>query len=257
MLKSLKQPTLHTSRLQLAPLSPEHLQYTKQLDMDPEVMKYIGYGRALTEEEAGQVHGFLMDTADAGPGLGCWSAFKDGEFVGWWVLAAPQPPAANAGADNNQAGGENSNQAQDIDNDHSSITSSDSTSSDDTTPSDTASSDTTPSDTGSECSTPPTFEKAEFGYRISPKFWRQGLGKEGSKEILRHAFETVGVQEVYGETMMVNVGSWKVMASLGLKHTDTFFNTYDTPPPGIEEGEVRYAIRKEEWLEQVSAAARD
>jgi RimJ/RimL family protein N-acetyltransferase len=59
---------------------------------------------------------------------------------------------------------------------------------------------------------------------------------------------------VIGETMTVNAASRAVMAGCGLKHVDTVFNTYDTPPPGIEEGEVRYSISKDEWLWQKSEA---
>lgn len=66
--------------------------------------------------------------------------------------------------------------------------------------------------------------------------------------MLRHAFQDLGLIEVIGETMTANAGSRAVMASCGLKHVSTFYNEYPTPPPGIEEGEMRYAITREEWL---------
>ena len=91
-------------------------------------------------------------------------------------------------------------------------------------------------------------ERAEYGMRISPKFWGQGYAKEGSRAVLRHAFEQLGVQEVFGETMAVNAGSRATMAGCGLKHVRTFHNKYDDPPPGIEEGEVEYRITRDEWL---------
>jgi RimJ/RimL family protein N-acetyltransferase len=53
---------------------------------------------------------------------------------------------------------------------------------------------------------------------------------------------------VIGETVTINKASQAVMAGCGLKHVETFFNKYDTPPPGIEEGEVRYLISRQEWL---------
>lgn len=90
-------------------------------------------------------------------------------------------------------------------------------------------------------------ERAEYGMRITPKFWGQGYAKEGSRAVLRHAFEDLAVKEVYGETMAVNAGSRATMAGCGLKHVRTFHNKYDDPPPGIEEGEVEYRITRDEW----------
>ncbi|KAE8376680.1 major facilitator superfamily domain-containing protein [Aspergillus bertholletiae] len=94
-------------------------------------------------------------------------------------------------------------------------------------------------------------DRAEFGYRLLPKFWRQGYAKEGSRELLKYAFQDLGLSEVFGETMAVNVASRAVMAACGLKHAYTFHNKYDNPPPGIEEGEVRYRITKGEWTSLV------
>ncbi|EAW15365.1 GNAT family N-acetyltransferase [Aspergillus clavatus NRRL 1] len=185
------QVTLSTARLKLVPLGPEHRDFTMKLDMDPDVMKHVAFGRPFTTEEAIQVHDWLLNSAKCVPGLGTWVGIANGEFVGWWILAAipskddPKHFIAN---------------------------------------------------------------RTEYGFRVSPKFWGQGYAKEGAREIIRHAFQDLGQEEVIGETMTVNAASRAVMAGCGLKHVDTFFNKYDTPPPGIEEGEVRYSITKDEWL---------
>ncbi|KAK5269606.1 hypothetical protein LTR99_007040 [Exophiala xenobiotica] len=98
------QTTLRTTRLELRPLGPEHLDLTKQLDFDPDVMKYVLFGRPLTAEEATEVHKWLLNAAKPVPGLGCWVGFDGDEFVGWWVLAPSQnnpgqeePPRYNKG----------------------------------------------------------------------------------------------------------------------------------------------------------------
>lgn len=93
--------------------------------------------------------------------------------------------------------------------------------------------------------------KTEYGFRVSPKYWGRGFAKEGAREMVRHAFQDLELDEVIGETMTVNSASRAVMAGSGLKHVDTFFNKYDTPPAGIEEGEVRYRVTKDEWLSVV------
>ncbi|KAH7160453.1 GNAT domain-containing protein [Dactylonectria estremocensis] len=104
-----------------------------------------------------------------------------------------------------------------------------------------------PSQTSDE---PPklTTERTVFGFRVAPGFWGRGFAKEGSRELLRHGFQDLGVKEVLGDTMAINAGSRATMATCGLKHIRTFHNQYDNPPPGIEEGEVEYRITQDEWL---------
>ena len=91
---------------------------------------------------------------------------------------------------------------------------------------------------------------ADLGYRIRRDRWRQGFAKEGSVELLRHAFETVGLDRVIAQTMAVNAGSRATMASVGLTFVRSFTEHYDEPVPGSDEGEVEYAITREDWLTQ-------
>ncbi|MEU4420449.1 GNAT family N-acetyltransferase [Actinoplanes sp. NPDC024001] len=88
---------------------------------------------------------------------------------------------------------------------------------------------------------------AELGYRLVRRFWRQGLASEVSRELLRHAFQTAGQQRVIAQTMAVNAGSRGVMAAVGMRHVRTFHPVFDDPLPGAEQGEVEYAITREEW----------
>jgi len=84
------QATLHTGRIQLVPLSDEHLEHEVDLDSDPEVMRYLGNGRARTREEVERLHRHRLAAARRVPGLGFWAGLVDGEFVGWWILEPPQ-----------------------------------------------------------------------------------------------------------------------------------------------------------------------
>ncbi|GIJ09516.1 GNAT family N-acetyltransferase [Micromonospora andamanensis] len=88
---------------------------------------------------------------------------------------------------------------------------------------------------------------ADLGYRILRRHWRKGLASEASRELLRHAFDTVGQRRVVAQTMTVNTGSRRVMESVGLRYVRTFFPSWDDPLPGTEQGEVEYAITREEW----------
>lgn len=89
--------------------------------------------------------------------------------------------------------------------------------------------------------------RAELGYRVLRAFWRQGFASEGGEALLAHGFETLGLDEIWAETMAVNVGSRAVMARLGMTHTDTEHRHWDDPIPGTEQGEVIYRITADDW----------
>ncbi|MFN8023407.1 MAG: GNAT family N-acetyltransferase [Acidimicrobiales bacterium] len=91
-------------------------------------------------------------------------------------------------------------------------------------------------------------DRPELGYRLHRHAWGRGLGTEGSVELLRHAFETMGASSVYAETMVVNTGSRRVMEKAGMRHVRTFFADWPVRIPGDEHGDVTYEITRDEWL---------
>ena len=84
--------------------------------------------------------------------------------------------------------------------------------------------------------------QAELGYRLRRAAWGRGLATEGSRALLRHAFETVGLRRVWAETMAVNRRSRSVMEKAGLRYVRTFHLHFDDPIPGTEHGEVEYEL---------------
>jgi RimJ/RimL family protein N-acetyltransferase len=96
---------------------------------------------------------------------------------------------------------------------------------------------------------------AELGYRLPRRLWRKGLATEASRELLRHAFDTVGQRRVIAQTMAVNAGSRGVLRAVGMRHVRTFFPTWDDPLPGAEAGEVEYEITRETWRRSVLVRA--
>ena len=91
---------------------------------------------------------------------------------------------------------------------------------------------------------------AELGYRLVRRFWRQGLATEASRELLRHAFDTVGLRRVIAQTMAVNAGSRAVLEAVGMRHVRTFFPDWDDPLPGAEQGEVEYEMTAGRWRDR-------
>lgn len=85
--------------------------------------------------------------------------------------------------------------------------------------------------------------EAELGYRLRRAVWGSGLATEGSRALVRYAFDTLGLRRVRAETMAVNTRSRRVLERSGLRHVRTFHLTWDDPIPGTEHGEVEYEIR--------------
>ncbi len=80
--------TLHTERLDLEPVTDDHLPLLVELNSDPEVMAFI-LGRAATPEETyAEWRRRLDHQSDATRGLGYWAGFEEGGFVGWWSASA-------------------------------------------------------------------------------------------------------------------------------------------------------------------------
>jgi RimJ/RimL family protein N-acetyltransferase len=85
------QRALRTQRITLLPLAEEHLEWELELDVDPEVMRYLG-GPASTREEVEGAHGRRIAAAKKVEGLGFWVGLVEGEFVGWWTLQPAHGP---------------------------------------------------------------------------------------------------------------------------------------------------------------------
>lgn len=185
----MSQETLRTCRINLVPLSDEHLEHEVELDSDPEVMRYLGHGQARTREQVEACHHGRLEVSEHVPGLGFWAGFVDGDFVGWWILEPPE--RADQG---------------------------------------------------------PVNGSAELGYRILRRHWRKGLASEGARELIRYGFDNLGLRRIFAETMTVNAGSRATMAAVGMEYVRTFDLAADEHIPGAEQGEVEYAISREQWL---------
>jgi len=88
--------------------------------------------------------------------------------------------------------------------------------------------------------------QAELGYRLLRRCWRQGFASEGCRELLRHAFEDLGLNRVFGLTMTANAASRATMSTIGMRYLRTF-PMDDDCPAGIELGGVEYEITRDEW----------
>ena len=91
-------------------------------------------------------------------------------------------------------------------------------------------------------------DDVELGYRFKKSAWGKGYAAEGSRALIDKGFTDLGVTRVYAETMVVHTASRHVMEKAGLRYVRTFHQDWPDPIPGSEEGDVEYAISREEWL---------
>ena len=99
----------------------------------------------------------------------------------------------------------------------------------------------------------------ELGYRLRRTAWGRGYATEGSKALLRQAFDVLGAKRVWAQTMTVNRRSRNVMEKSGLTFVRTFFLDLDAlglePIEGSGEGDVEYEITRKSWQARESGAA--
>ena len=86
----------------------------------------------------------------------------------------------------------------------------------------------------------------ELGYRLHRFAWKQGYATEGSRALIDQGFE-MGAERVNAETMIVNLGSRRVMEKAGLTLVRVFHSDWPVRIPGDEHGDVEYAIERAEW----------
>ncbi|MCQ8194773.1 GNAT family N-acetyltransferase [Streptomyces rugosispiralis] len=93
----------------------------------------------------------------------------------------------------------------------------------------------------------PAEGQGELGYRLLRCHWRQGLGSEGSRELIRHGFEDLGLTRICAMTAADNTASRATMAAAGLQHVHDFRADPSDFPPGTDLRAVEYAIVREQW----------
>jgi RimJ/RimL family protein N-acetyltransferase len=91
--------------------------------------------------------------------------------------------------------------------------------------------------------------EVELGYRLHRSAWHKGYATEASRALIDKGFAEFGVRRVVASTMVVNVGSRRVMEKAGLRFVRIFRQPWPDYIKGEEEGDVEYALLKSEWDE--------
>ena len=92
-------------------------------------------------------------------------------------------------------------------------------------------------------------DEYELGYWIGKAFWGQGLIPEASREMLRHAFEDLGMQRIWCGYYDGNTKSRRVQEKLGFKYHHTTEGIEVTLLDEIRTGHAML-MTKEMWENQ-------
>lgn len=89
-------------------------------------------------------------------------------------------------------------------------------------------------------------DECELGYWMGKPFWGQGLIPEAALEMLRHAFEDIGMNKVWCGYYDGNIKSKRVQEKVGFKHQWT---VEDMDVPLMHEKRTGHVscITKDEW----------
>lgn len=87
----------------------------------------------------------------------------------------------------------------------------------------------------------------ELAYALHHDFWSQGIVAEACSALIDYCFTNTDVQKVKSHCIIENVGSYKVMEKIGMKHEGTF-RAHLLIKEQFRDL-VFYAILKNEWLD--------
>ena len=92
----------------------------------------------------------------------------------------------------------------------------------------------------------PKGEEGAFAYIVFPSFWRQGYAREMADCVITHLFSTYDLPSLYAEIDTRNLGSIRLVESLGLTRVATtqqadFFK-------GASSDEFTDSVTREDWL---------
>jgi RimJ/RimL family protein N-acetyltransferase len=90
-------------------------------------------------------------------------------------------------------------------------------------------------------------DEFELGYRLRRASWGRGYATEGSRALVEKAFAELGARAVWAQTMTVNTASRRVMENAGLEYVRTFHLEWPEEIEGTAEGDVEYAVTRDEW----------
>jgi RimJ/RimL family protein N-acetyltransferase len=95
-------------------------------------------------------------------------------------------------------------------------------------------------------------QQGEVGFVFNPAYQGQGFASEATKTVLALGFEGYGLHRIYGRCDARNVGSYKLMARLGMRREAHFI--HNEIFKGEWGDELVYAMLQDEWMKRKNSA---
>lgn len=98
-------------------------------------------------------------------------------------------------------------------------------------------------------------DSMELGYRLRRNFWGLGLATEGSKALIRRAFERGHADTITAATLLQNEASKRVMANCGMYFDGIFYYPENMLPDWSKEERkaVRYKICRSDYFQNLES----
>jgi RimJ/RimL family protein N-acetyltransferase len=96
------------------------------------------------------------------------------------------------------------------------------------------------------------YHLAELGYWIGKPYWNHGYGTEAAQEVVRYAFQVLGLNRVQAHHMTKNSASGRVMQKIGMTYEGT--SKQSILRWGQFEDAANYAILRDEYPVSVRSA---
>ena len=85
----------------------------------------------------------------------------------------------------------------------------------------------------------------DIGYSLASAYWRQDLGTEAARAMLKAGFEVLNLHRIWAECDVRNAGSWGIMEKLGMRR-EAHFRQDKRGRDGWRDSYL-YAILAEAW----------
>lgn len=92
----------------------------------------------------------------------------------------------------------------------------------------------------------PNREDHEIGWLVREDRWRMGYAEEAMRAVIDWGFAVHGVPLLVALTVEANVGSWRLMAKLGMTRRPELDFHDPAMPPGADPT-IQYALTRAQW----------
>ncbi len=97
----------------------------------------------------------------------------------------------------------------------------------------------------------PSFQCAEIGYELHPRYWHRGLMAEALREVLAYGFQEMGLHRIEASPFAGNIRSKNLLIKLRFKSEGTLRERYLFRGRFLDQ--MYFGLLKEEWSDRATS----